>query len=193
MTCSHPIDAARLADYWLGALQGPDEEAVEEHLLDCDACGARLRDVIALADGVRAIAREGSLRLVVSDAFLQRAGGDGLHVREYAPAPGGAVQCTVAADDDLLIARFAADLSEAGRLDLCFFDGAGIEQSRLRDIPFQAGAGQVAYQEAIEFMKAAPSHTMTARLVGVDDAGGERVLGEYTFHHTRSLPGPGSW
>ena len=37
-------------------------------------------------------------------------------------------------------------------------------------------------------MKAAPSHTMIARLVAVDDAGGERLLGEYTFHHTRTLP-----
>ena len=37
-------------------------------------------------------------------------------------------------------------------------------------------------------MKAAPTHTMIARLVAVDPSGGERLLGEYTFHHTRSLP-----
>jgi len=29
--------------------------------------------------------------------------------------------------------------------------------------------------------------------VDFDDAGVERVLGEYTFNHTRSLPGPGAW
>lgn len=193
MSCSHPVDAAILADYWLGAIEGPDEEAIEQHLLDCDPCGARLRDVMALIEGVRAIASEGSLRMVVSDAFLQRAGEDGLQVREYAPAPGGAVQCTVGADDDLLVARLAANLSEARRVDLCFFDGGGVEQGRLRDIPFRSEAGQVVYQEAIAFMKAAPSLTLIARLVGVDDAGGERVIGEYTFHHTRSLPGPGAW
>ena len=49
------------------------------------------------------------------------------------------------------------------------------------------------YQESMAFLKAAPSLTMVARLVSVDDAGGERLLGEYTFHHTRSLPGPGAW
>jgi anaerobic C4-dicarboxylate transporter len=31
---------------------------------------------------------------------------------------------------------------------------------------------------------------MIARLVAFDEAGGERLLGEYTFNHTRSLPGP---
>jgi len=29
--------------------------------------------------------------------------------------------------------------------------------------------------------------------VGFDEAGVERLLGEYTFNHTRSLPGPGAW
>ena len=74
MNCTDPIDAAVLADYWLGALGGSEEEAVETHLLGCDDCGDRLRDVIALAEGVRRMAREGSLRMVVSDAFLRRAG-----------------------------------------------------------------------------------------------------------------------
>jgi hypothetical protein len=36
-------------------------------------CGARLREVIALAEGVRRIAREGSLRVIVSNSFLKRA------------------------------------------------------------------------------------------------------------------------
>ena len=47
------------------------------------------------------------------------------------------------------------------------------------------------YQESITFMKAAPSLTLVARLVAIDDAGGERVLGEFTFNHTRTLPGRG--
>jgi hypothetical protein len=43
-------------------------------------------------------------------------------------------------------------------------------------------------------MKAAPTFTMVVRLVAVDDAAGERLLGEYTFNHTRTLPvkAPGS-
>jgi len=34
---------------------------------------------------------------------------------------------------------------------------------------------------------------MIIRLVTFDEAGIELPLGEYTFNHTRSLPGPGAW
>jgi len=193
MSCSHPIDAAVLADYWLAVLAKPEEDAVEEHLFDCDECGVRLREVIALAEGVRNLAREGSLRMVVSDTFLKRAAEEGLRVREYAPPPGGGVQCTVTAEDDLLIGRLAANLSGAKRVDLCICDERGVEQLRLPDIPVQSGASNVVYQESITFAKAAPTNKMIMRLVVLDEAGGERLLGEYTFDHTRTLPGPGGW
>jgi hypothetical protein len=193
MSCSNPIDAAVLADYWLAALAKPEEEAVEEHLFHCDQCAARLREVIALAEGVRRLAREGSVRMVVSDAFLKRAAEQGLRVREYTPPPGGSVQCTVTAEDDILIGRLAANLRGANRVDLCICDERGVEQLRLQDIPVHPGASSVAFQESITFMKAAPTLKMIARLVTVDQTGGERLLGEYTFNHTRSLPGPGAW
>ncbi len=192
MTCSTPIDAAVLADYWLAALPSSEEESVEEHLLACDQCGARLREVIALAEGVRKLAREGSLRMIVSDAFLQRAEEAGLRVRQYAPPVGGGVNCTVAAEDDILVARLAANLSGAKRVDLCFCDEQGIERHRMPDIPVHSGRDKVVYQESMTAMKAAPTMKLIARLVTFDEAGRERLLGEYTFNHTRSLPGPGA-
>jgi hypothetical protein len=193
MSCLNPVDAAVLADYWLAALAGSEEEAVELHLLDCDQCGTRLREVIALAEGIRNLAREGSLRMVVSDSFLKRAAEAGLRIREYAPPVGGGVQCTVTAEDDILIGRLAANLSGADRVDLCICDERGVEQLRLPDIPVQSGASSVVYQESITFAKAAPTNKMIVRLVTFDEAGDERLLGEYTFNHTRSLPGPGAW
>jgi hypothetical protein len=193
MNCVNPIDTAVLADYWLAALAQPEEEAAEEHLFTCDECGRRLREVIALAEAVRKLAREGSLRMVVSEAFLKRAAEEGLRVREYAPPAGGGVQCTVTAEDDILVGRLAANLSGARRVDLCICDERGVEQLRLPDIPVQSGASNVVYQESITFAKAAPTSKMIMRLVAFDDAGGERLLGEYTFNHTRSLPGPGGW
>jgi hypothetical protein len=192
MNLSHPIDTAVLADYWLGALAGPDEGAVEEHLFECDQCGAGLREVIVLAEGLRRLAREGDLRMVVSDAFLQRAAEDGLRVREYAPPSGGSVHCTVTEDDDLTIGRLAANLSGARRVDLCWYDEHGVERMRLPDIPFRADAAGIVLQERITVMKASPTATQVARLLAVDDAGTERLLGEFTFHHTRTLPGPGA-
>ena len=193
MNCPRPIDAAVLADYWLAALAKPEEEGVEEHLFTCDECGARLREIMALEEGIRKIAREGSLLMVVSDAFLERAVEEGLRVREYAPPPGGGVECTVTAEDDLLIARMAANLSAAKRIDLCLCDQNGAERLRLPDIPFDPGADSVAFQQSITYAKAAPSEKMIARLVSIDEAGGERLLEEYAFNHTRTLPGPGAW
>jgi hypothetical protein len=193
VNCSNPIDAAVLAYYWLSALADPEEETVEEHLLGCDRCGERLREVIALAEGVRNLAREGCLRMVVSDAFLKRAAEEGLRISEYAPPPGGGVQCTVTAEDDILVGRLAANLSGAKRVDLCLCDERGVEQFRLPDIPVHPGASSVNLQESITFAKAAPSNKMIVRMVTIDESGGERLLGEYTFNHTRSLPGPGAW
>ena len=191
--CSNPIDAAVLADYWLAALAEAEEEAVELHLLGCDVCGARLREVLALAEGIRNLAREGCLRMVVSETFLQRAAAEGLRVRQYAPPPGGGVECTVTAEDDILIGRLAVNLKGAKRIDISICDEHGTEQLRLRDIPVNPSAGGVIMQESITFAKAAPTNKMLVRLVGVDEVGGEHLLGEYTFNHTRSLPGPGAW
>ena len=190
--CANPVDAAVLADYWLGALAGDEEERIETHLLACDACGARLREVMALADGIRNLAREGSLRIIVSDTFLQRAAQEGLRVRQYSPPAGGGVQCTVTAADDILIGRLAANLSGARRVDLAIFSEDGKEQMRLADIPVNQGAASVIYQESITFAKAAPTMKMIVRLFDHDEAGSEHLLGEYTFNHTRSLPGPGT-
>jgi anti-sigma factor RsiW len=70
MNCLNSIDAAILLDYWLAALSNSDAEAVEEHLFACDECGARLQELIALAEEIRKLARQGSLIMVVGDAFL---------------------------------------------------------------------------------------------------------------------------
>ena len=82
-------------------------------------------------------------------------------------------------------------MSAAKRVDLCFCDEHGTERVRLADIPFDSTSGSVAFQQSITYAKAAASETMLARLLTFDDSGGERVLGEYAFHHTRTLPGPG--
>ena len=188
--CSAPIDATVSMEYWLGALGPPEEEVVETHLMQCDACGNRLREAIALADSLRALARSGSLQVVVPDRFVERAVQTGLRVREYAPPRGESVQCTVAADDDLLVARLAVDLTTAQRVDLSWCDPHGVELQRQADIPVRDDGGTVICQQSITWAKASPSSSMTARLFAVDDSGDERLLGEYTFHHTRTIPGP---
>lgn len=192
MSCANPIDAAILADYWIAALPPSAEEQVEEHLFECHECGARLGEVIGLGESIRALAREGALTMVVSDSFLRRVAEQGLRVREYAPPRNGRVECTVGAEDDFLVGRLAADLRGARRVDLSLCDPRGNEFYRMADVPFRAEGPNVAFQQSITFAKAAASGAMTARLIAYDESGIERLVGEYTFHHTRTLPGPGT-
>ena len=193
MMCPSPIDAVVLADYWLGALPSAEEEAVELHLLECDRCGDRFREVIALSEGLRVLAQSGALRVVVDDEFIRHAETVGRRVRQYSFAPGETVACTVSADDDMLVAHLAADVSSAARLDLSLCDPAGVERQRLSDIQVRRDAGSVVYHESIAFAKGSPTTSMIARLLAVDTDGAERVLGEYTFHHTRTILGPPAW
>jgi len=189
VSCANPLDIATLGDYWLGAAPQAEQDAIEDHVFACDA---RLREMVSLADGIRKLARQGSLLIVVSDAFLKRVAAEGLRVREYAPPNGGSIACTVTAEDDFLIGRLAADLRGAKRVDLSLCDRRGNEQVRMADIPFDAEDGDVMFQQPITYAKAAPSETLIARLLALDDAGVEHLLGEYTFNHTRTLPGPGA-
>jgi hypothetical protein len=191
--CANPIDAAVLMDYWLAALSQQEEDVVEQHLMTCDQCGDRLREIIALAEGLRVLARSGSLNVIVSDRFVRHAAETGLRIREYAPERGESIQCTVAVDDDLLLARLSADLTGASRVDLSWRDPRGIERQRMEDIPIGSDAGTVILQQSITWAKASPTSSMTARLLAVNPHGGERVLGEYTFNHTRTIPGPAGW
>jgi hypothetical protein len=193
LVCGTPIDAAILMDYWLARLDPSEEEAVEIHLLECDTCGARLREVIALAEGLRVLARSGSLRVIVGDALIQRATDEGRQVRQYTLHPGQPIACTVSADDDFLVGRFAADLSGVSRVDLSLCDPQGVEFQRLADIPIRADAPAVVYQESVSFAKGAPTSSMTARLLAVEADGTERLMGEYRFNHTRTIPGPPAW
>ena len=193
MTCTQRLDTTALVDYWLGVLTPGEEEPIEEHIFSCDECSLRLAEIHALAEATRVLAQEGALLMVVSESFLKRMADQGRRIRRYTPPSGGNVQCTVAAEDDLLIGSLAADLSTAKRIDLSLCDLKGKEQFRLVDIPFDPHAKTVLWQQSITFAKAAPTSTMVARLFNVETSGSETLLGEYTFNHTRTLPGPGAW
>ena len=191
--CPARVDPAVLADYWLALLPAPKEEAVELHLLECDVCGQHLRGIIAIAEALRALARSGTLRVILGETFVRHVEQTGLRVRQYDLAPGQIVPCTISADDDLLVARLAVRLSEAERVDLSFRDAQGIERGRMNDIPVRANAEHVIFQESATFAKAAPSSSMLARLLAVGADGAECLLGEYFFQHTRTTPGPPGW
>ena len=182
-SCTSPIALATLLEYWLGELGAERDEQIDEHLLGCGHCSANLQSLVELAGEVREAVRAGALHAVLSGAFVQRLAAQGLRLREYRVPHNGSVHCTVAPDDDLLITRLDAPLVGVERLDLerVGTGGAGVE--RLRDVPFDAAAGEVIFTLPMEGVRALPVTDVRIRLVAVATSS-ERIIGEYTLHHT---------
>ena len=184
---NHPSIEA-LLDYWLDDSDAAASEAIDEHLMQCEACGRALDDLVALGDGVRAAFRSGTVSAMASDAFLKRVVDHGVQVREYRLPHNGSVNCTVAPDDELLVAHLETPLQDVDRLDavvtLSFEPDV---QHRLQDVPFDARAGEVLWMPKFGLIRNAPAHTAEVTLLSVD-AGGAHELGRYTFHHQ---PWPG--
>lgn len=187
-SCASPIPLATLLAYWLGEIEAPREEQLDQHLLGCGHCSANLQSLVDIADGVRTAARAGGVRAVLPDAFLQRLAAQGLRLREYRVAHNGSVHCTVAPEDDLLVARLDAPLAGVDRLDIELIGGEAEDIERLRDVPFEAATGTVIVATRIDRIRALPASTSRMRLLGVT-ASGERLVGEYTFHHTPWVAG----
>ena len=185
MSCANPIDPAVLADYWLADLPPAEESALEEHIFACADCASALQSLVDLAEGIRTLARQGNLGMIVTREFLDRLAGEGLRLREYAPPAGGSVQCTVTAQDDLLISRLAADLTGVDRVDLALCDPSGAERLRMRDIPFRPGLGEIILNYPIDPAREMRPDVLVVKLLAVSSPG-ERVLAQYTFNHTPS-------
>ncbi len=185
LRCPTPLAPSVLEDYWLADLSSTEEDTVEQHLLACSECSGRLRGIIDLAGGIRGVARGGTLRVVITDAFLNRLAQEGLRVREYRATPGGRVACTVTAEDDLVVGRFVAPLGGLVRVDLAQYDAGGREVERFADLPFDPSRGEILFTARVDVLRTLPATVQSYRLLAVE-AGGERVLAEYTFAHTPS-------
>lgn len=177
-----------LLDYWLDDADATTTDAVDQHLMQCDACGEVLDGLVALGDGVRAALRAGAVSTAASDAFVRRLAGRGLKVREYRLPRNGSVNCTVAPDDELLVAHLQAPLRGVERLDaltkLSIDPGT---QHRLEDIPFDPQGDEVLLVSKLAEIRKLPAHTMEVTLLAVAPDG-SRELGRYTFRH-RPWPG----
>jgi hypothetical protein len=56
---------------------------------------------------------------------------------------------------------------------------------RAEDVPFDPASGEVIVAQSMPALRALPTSTFRIRLEAPDAAGGHRLLGEYTFAHTR--------
>lgn len=181
-TCNAPIGFSALVEYWLGELDEPAEARVDEHLIGCGECSERLAELAALAGGIRAAFRRGAVRAFLTDAFVRRLAEQGVRLREYRVPRNGSVNCTLAPEDELLVARLQAPLAGVSRVDAISYRAMDAPKV-FHDIPFDAASGEVVLAPEIARLRAMPAHRHRVRLVAVD-ASGERVIGDYTFDHT---------
>jgi hypothetical protein len=177
-----------LLDWWLHDSDPATTEAVDAHLMQCEACGQILDGLVVLGDGVRAAFRAGAVSAVTTDAFVRRLAGQGLRVREYRLAHNGSVNCTVAPEDELLVAHLEAPLQGIERLDartrLSFEPGV---EHALHDVPFDPRTGEVLYIPSLAGVREMPAHDLEVVLTAMQP-GTPREVGRYLFHH-RPWPG----
>lgn len=183
--CSRRIGLDALLAYWLGEQDDQNTQAMDLHLLSCDACGIRLDAISAMGQGIRKAFDAGLVRTVIDAGFARRLADRGLRLREYRVQPGGSVACTVTPEDDVVISRLVAPLEGLTRVDL--LRAATHDQPALRapDIPFDAASGEVWVVMPAARLRAMPARADRIQLVGVA-AAGEQVIGEYTFNHRPS-------
>jgi hypothetical protein len=103
---------------WLGESDPITRDAVDAHLMACDACGELLDDVVALQAGVRDAVQAGAVALVTGPGFLQRLAARGARIREYRLPHNGSVNCTVAPEDEVLASRVQVPLHGVERVDM---------------------------------------------------------------------------
>jgi hypothetical protein len=180
--CTTPVTDEALLAWWAGELAAREQDPLEEHLLACDECSRRGQGLATVAEGVRGLVRTGELSTVLLPVVVERLEQEGRRVREYRVPPGGGVQCTVGPDEDVVLARLEADLGDVSRLDLVIRVDDGPEQ-RLPDLPFDPRGGELLFAPSANALRSSPVHIQRMRLLAVDTQG-ERVLGEYAFHHT---------
>jgi hypothetical protein len=180
--CPAPLAFADVVDYWAGDLIASEEERIEEHVFTCAACARELASAETLARGIAAMAREGRLHSVVTDAILNRLAADGVRIRTFTLEGTGIVPCAVWADDDLVVSRIRADFSDVESVTIVARQASGDEISRLSDVAVRPGQREILNAFSAERLRKLP-RTRVQVTVTTEIGTGERTLAEYTLEH----------
>ena len=185
--CNEPLSLGRLVDYWFDEIGTDEAEPIEEHVLGCGHCAARLQEIAEMSAGVKDIVASGAVGAIVTSGFVERLKQRGVRVREYRLQLNGSVLCTITPDDDLVVAHLLAPLESDARLDLVIHGFGAPGPLRLEDVPFDEDRGEVVVATESPALRGLGTATVRMQLMAVGESG-ERVLGDYTFHHA---PGRG--
>lgn len=180
--CPAPIGFADVVDYWAGDLAPAEESRIEDHVFTCADCARELAAAEALARAVTAVAREGRLHSIVTDAILNRLAADGVRVRQYTLDGTGVVPCAVWADDELVVARIRADFTDVESVSIVTRQASGEEISRVSDIAVRPGQREILNAFAPARLRTLPP-TRVCVTVTAQSGSRERTIAEYTLEH----------
>jgi anti-sigma factor RsiW len=170
-----------LIQYWLGELADADEQALEEHLFDCDACAGISGEVADLVDALRE-----RVPATLTEAAIARLEQRGVRMRHTRIRPGERVSVPFGPDVDLLVHRLQIDLAAIERIDVeAASAGDGTILVAVPDVMFEPGRGEVNVVCFRHYAEALPPDA-ALRLVAVEPTG-RRVVGEYGVMHL--IPG----
>jgi hypothetical protein len=168
------IDLSELLAYWL---RERDDDDLEEHVFACDRCARDLEAIHLIGEGISASVRRGVLNTVTSRAVLNRMAREGLAIREFALRPGDEVDCAVARDDIVMVARLLGRFENAKQLAVTV-DIGGQEQLRYDDLPINPAHGEINLVDNGDAVREWPSTKLTFQVLD-----GDTVLAEYVLHH----------
>jgi hypothetical protein len=175
-----------LVDYWLDRELPEQQSDLEDHLFGCESCTATLETIASLGEAVRRLGHAGRLRGGLSASLLDRLEKDGCVIRRYRASAGGHIHCTAGAKDDLVVLELEADLAGIEHVDLLSLDAGGTLVRRVRQLPV-IGGREVVWASPGDVIRALPTGLRHVRLMAVEPEG-ERLVGEYTLHHTAYRP-----
>jgi Putative zinc-finger len=173
---------ADVVDYWAGELTRAEEDRIEEHVFSCADCARDLAAAEALAHGIIAVAREGRLHSVVSDAILNRLAADGVRIRMFTLEGAGIIPCAAWADDDVVVSRIRADFAEVDSATIVTRQASGEEISRVSDIAVRPGQREILDAFSAAHLRKLPS-TRVQVTVTAPIGSGERTIAEDTLEH----------
>jgi hypothetical protein len=140
MSCTTPLSQEQLVAYWANDLDGPAQDAIEEHLFACDRCSLESARVSKLVQAFRT-----GMQPVITHDELAQLRARGLAIEENTFLPGTRQAVTFTAGIDLMIHHLGGlDLAGAERVEVVVRNEAGdLVMFEEHFAPFDPARGEV--------------------------------------------------